>query len=121
MGATGGWPRSCMALTKRSPNSSIASSWQLGDSSKFRPTGLSCILINGRTIRSCAKRPLIRRVSLFPGCTISPSPLRTHNLSQGRWESVSHFLAAKIGADTQSQGGVSFEHLIEGFTNDFEL
>src|SRR2546426_7643025 len=97
MGATGGWPRSCMALTKRSPNSSIASLWKLGDSSKFRPTGLWCILTNGLTIRSCAKLLLIRRVPLFPGCTISQSPLRTHNLSQGMWESVSHFLAAKIG------------------------
>src|SRR5262249_37363676 len=34
-----------------------------------------------------------------PGCTISLSPLRTHNFSPGMCESVSHFLAAKIGVD----------------------
>jgi hypothetical protein len=67
------------------------------DRSKCRPIGLWCILTNGPTIRSCAKLPLIRRAPLCPGCTISPSLLRTHNLRQGRWKSVSHFLAAKIG------------------------
>jgi hypothetical protein len=37
-----------------------------------------------------AHNPLLREAALekacplFSGCTISPSPLRTHNLSQGR-------------------------------------
>ena len=80
--------------------------------SKSRLTVLWYILTNGLTIRSCVKLPLIRRVPLFPGCIISQLPLRTHNLSQGMWESVSHFLAAKIGddcigADVQDACGVA--------------
>ena len=86
-----------MALTKRSPNSSIASSWKLEDDLKSRPTVLWCGLTNEPTIRSCAKLLLIRHVPLFPGCTTSQSRLRTHNPGQSMWKSVSHFLAAKIG------------------------